>query len=552
MPPVVRFTSASALDTSCGDPSPRVPWWVCGLAVLAALGTAWTVWWVWGGTPQPRALNNDEAAYLLQARIFASGHWTAAGRPLPAFFEQWNVLVAPRLAAKYPPVHSALLALGAWAGSMAWAVSAMWAVCAIVLLGLVGWMTHTRWPAPAAVTAAAATWAGWMASPGALHFRSSYFSQSTSSLLVLAGWAGVALWHGARRRAWSAAGAGVVGAAVATLFLTRPMTALATALPLVIIVFMQWHRSGRTPPPPTVSAMPVMLGSVLCVVFLGGLWSFETTGRVFESPLTRYTRDYMPWDHVGFGGGPAPTIPVPSWRYASDALYRGMHESYTPAAVLPAVRARLGMTWGHLWGWTDTASDGVAARLFLLLGGIGLWRWRRWLWLPAAQCAAAFLLYGAYASDARWTLYYLEWMPLLVCVVILGFGEIAGWCARRLGRSPSSAMSITLAVVTAWLAVRGVPSVLVERRTAMSERASLEEVGSVLASLPGDSVIAFVRPDRDDQNPGLLVDNALELDRARVWAVHDLGAQNAALRAYARGRTAYLVDVGAHRVERLP
>ena len=52
----------------------------------------------------------DEFAYLLQAKMLASGHLAYPSPSLPEFFEAAHVLVVPRYAAKYFPGHAAVLA----------------------------------------------------------------------------------------------------------------------------------------------------------------------------------------------------------------------------------------------------------------------------------------------------------------------------------------------------------------------------------------------------------------------------------------------------------
>ena len=81
------------------------------LAFVLALVVCCFTWWL-GGSWIPKAVGSDETAYLLQARIFASGRLVATARPVREFFWQYHVFVDPVLAAKYPPGHSALLALG--------------------------------------------------------------------------------------------------------------------------------------------------------------------------------------------------------------------------------------------------------------------------------------------------------------------------------------------------------------------------------------------------------------------------------------------------------
>src|SRR5689334_17546539 len=82
---------------------------VCGLIAFAF------VWWMWGSLNQVAPVH-DEAAYILQARIFAKGHLVAPGRPAPEFFEQYHTFVEPIVAAKYPPGFSLLLVPGIWLG----------------------------------------------------------------------------------------------------------------------------------------------------------------------------------------------------------------------------------------------------------------------------------------------------------------------------------------------------------------------------------------------------------------------------------------------------
>lgn len=64
--------------------------------------TASVILYVWGSLAQIPHWH-DEASYLLQAGIFARGHWSAPPPALPEFFQQLYVLFSPVLASKYPP-----------------------------------------------------------------------------------------------------------------------------------------------------------------------------------------------------------------------------------------------------------------------------------------------------------------------------------------------------------------------------------------------------------------------------------------------------------------
>ena len=61
---------------------------------IASLVTSGVVRLVWRSFSEP-AIVHDERAYLLQAAIFARGHWTVPSPPIPAFFEQMHVFVEP-------------------------------------------------------------------------------------------------------------------------------------------------------------------------------------------------------------------------------------------------------------------------------------------------------------------------------------------------------------------------------------------------------------------------------------------------------------------------
>src|SRR5688500_15026573 len=70
----------------------------------AAIISTAIVWWVWDQLV-PVPLIQDESSYLLQAEIFARGRWTVPTPPLPEFFEQPHVQMAPAVASKYTPGH---------------------------------------------------------------------------------------------------------------------------------------------------------------------------------------------------------------------------------------------------------------------------------------------------------------------------------------------------------------------------------------------------------------------------------------------------------------
>ena len=79
---------------------------------------------------------HDERAYLLQAEIFAGGHWTAPSPPIAAFFEQMHVFIEPAVFAKYPPGHAVMLVPGMWVGLPGLMPALLAGVAGLLLSGL--------------------------------------------------------------------------------------------------------------------------------------------------------------------------------------------------------------------------------------------------------------------------------------------------------------------------------------------------------------------------------------------------------------------------------
>src|SRR3954465_8892188 len=141
------------------------------IAVVVGILTALHTWFTWGSW-QPRPVVSDELSYVLQARIFASGHWVAPAPPSEAGFQQLHVLVSPVLASKYPPGHPLLLAIGAIAG-------AVWLI-PLLLAGVSGGVLSLLLAECGSTFAALCGWAYWLADPLALRFRPAYYSENTS------------------------------------------------------------------------------------------------------------------------------------------------------------------------------------------------------------------------------------------------------------------------------------------------------------------------------------------------------------------------------------
>jgi hypothetical protein len=509
----------------------RGRWAPAGAGVASALA----IWYVWAslrGIP----IFHDEAAYLLQARIFAGLKWVAPGWPLPEFFEQFHVLVTPVLAAKYPPGHSLLLLPGVWLG--------LPALMPVLLVGIAGALVFVLARQAEGPWVGLLTWALWMSAPAVLRFLPSYFSETTSTVLWL-----LALWALGRYRTRSSSWyATLLGVAVAWLAITRPLTALALALPIGIVFLRTtvMRRRWRD-----------LTGAFLAGVLVLGvmpLWSVETVGSWKSTPYGVYTRAYLPFDVMGWGLKSTPPLrALPADMQKLSRAYESLHAAHTretlPSTALRRLRAIAVGMWGGSRGWLiPFAAVGV------LVGLTGEVRLALWSW------AALVVAYLTYAHPDNWTLYYVETMPGLAFVTARGV-----WlaCSRALSIGASVLRPGTPTVVlpnerTAVVGTAVVTLVVMGwsfpheanfarwRRTVLSDY--IGDFRAALLPLSKTPAIVFVRYGPKHNPDFSLVTNEPDLVGSSVWVAHDLGSENGRLAALAPERRTYLYDEASRRL----
>jgi hypothetical protein len=479
----------------------RHRWAPAVLGIVTALST----WYVWGSLAQ-RPFISDEAAYVLQARIFARGRWTAPAPPLPEFFEQAHVLLRPAIAAKYPPGHALALAPGAALG--------LPGLIPVLFAGLSGALVFALARRLAGAPVALLAWLVWALDVDVVRYHASYLSETTSGALWLIGWWALLDWHETRRPSRLL----LTAAAVAWCAVTRPLTAVAYAIPVAAVVLrsVAARRAWRE------LAAPLALGAA--VLALLPLWSARTTGDWRRWPLTEYTEAYMPWDVPGFGlTERAPTIRLPADQQAVEDELREVHRKHTPAA-LPAQAA------ARLENIARTFGGGGLVPFALL----GLWGAGAPALVGLATFALLFVLYLSYAHLAVWVVYYLEAAPVLAFLIALGI-----WRLCALARAEAAGLALATAVgLAVWLGATAhrVHLALVRIRTAQVAFAS------AIAGLPGSRVIVFVRYAPGHYNHLSFIRNEPFLDEAPRWFVYDRGPENARLLAAAPDRAAYLAD----------
>ena len=488
--------------------------------------------WMWGGRYE--APPTDQASYLLQAEILASGRWTMPARVLPAFFEQHHVLVAPALASKYPPGHALALTPGVALG--------MPALMPLLLAALVSVLLFVLARRAAGATVACLTVALWIGAPSVAWFLTSYFSQTTSTAAwLLAVWAALR-WRDDGRLRWML----LTAVASAWLAITRPLTAIALLLPLSVAI-LWWLRAA----PRRWWHLPIGVLVAVPVLALVPLHGHAVTGAWSTLPHAQYARRFLPDDRMGFGATDAqPAADTPADLAALDAQLHAMHAEHTPDRLPRIYLARLqrildGVSLAPLW-------------LTLALAAVALVRPPPGVRPALAAFVALWLAYGVYAHLASWTLYTLEALPGLVFVVAVGLHRIGAWGLRAAARWPALAphrprlRGATLGALAALLVGQAVAVGSARRTGWMREHAPWLSLRARAERLPAARVVVFVRYGPAHVPERSLLVNPARLDDAHVWYVYDRGDDDARLLRRFPDRTPYLYREADDRLEPMP
>jgi hypothetical protein len=500
-------------------------WTPIGVGAATALLTLWVA----GGTLHVEPISTDEAAYLLQARIFARGAAAAPAPPIIEFFEQAWVVVEPRMFAKYPPGHSLALMPGV-------AVGLPW-LMPFLLNGAIGALLFMLGRRAAGAPAAALAWSAWVLSGMAMAWQTSYFSEVT----LLATWL-VAAWctwqwlDGGPRR-WLVAAALAAGFGV----LTRPLSILLLLLPLLIPVLRRAQVGRRWR---EVGAATLIGGAALLVL---PAWNLATTGEAGRSPLRSYTETYLPWDRLGFAIDSTAALrpPPPDLAGIAPHLAR-VHRAHTierlPATLLERAERVADLLFGHWRG------------LFIGLALIGIWRLRAAAWVALAAAIAQFLGHAPWGHEAGWTIYYAESAAAWFLPGAVGMVVLIGWLGRRSAPQsdrPEQRTALAVVLLLPLLLYHSVENSAPYREWRARRAADSRALTDLVEAGPGRAIYFVRYGPLTSGRPGL-IRNDPWLATARDWIVYDLGARNDELRRMAPERVAFLVDVAGRTVTPLP
>lgn len=485
---------------------------------LAGLITALVIRNVWGSLDAAPTIH-DEAAYLLQAAMLAHGQMVGPARPLPEFFEQFHVFVTPVLAARYPPGFALALVPGIWLG--------LPGIIPVVLSGLTGALLFALARRLSTPSVALLAWLLWVVTPGNLRFRPTYLTETLSSLLWLAAWWSLLEWRQSGRRSWLLALSGLIGWQA----ITRPLTAIAFAIPVGICVLLTIRRTRRWPD----LGLAAGLGA-LCLLIIP-YQNQVTTGDWRLTPLKHYSEVYFPFDLPGFGyDSTAPQRAWPADFQAFSERFGPLHRVFTPNRLPVIFLQRSGQILWDAWGrwWPSLAVLGVIG---LAVGGTSVL-------FGAVTCLTLVVTYLTFAHAANWTVYYIEGQAVLIIVVALGAQRVAQWIAgRRNGNAESLAQRVGLALALLSLVVLSTWSRTIREARATSRFVSFdqERFRRQVARLAGPSIV-FIRYSREHDLNRSLIANEPDLTRAHAWLVYDRGEENPRLMALAPERKAWLYE----------
>jgi hypothetical protein len=491
--------------------------------VLAGAVTALFMTWLWGGLDQV-AVVHDEAAYLLQAKLYASGHWSAPGLPLPEFFEQYHVLVTPLLTPKYFPGHAILLVPGIWLG--------LPGLMPVLLLGLCGALVFEVARRLTNPWIGLLAWMLWLTAPGVMDFQPGYLSETTTSAFWMLGWLALLLWIEDDRKQWLM----LVAACIGIGFLTRPLTMLVFAIPIAVVVLV---RVGRRRSWGELVA-PFGVGFLFLGIWI--LWCQRTTGSLLHTPWELYRRDYIPDDAMGFGlTGQQPLRALnPDMTVFNERFVKFMHRDYTLTSVPSQLWRRIVAIAANMW----------ASRAMLLpLAALALFTTSLPFWFALGTTALLVLAYLSYAHTPQWSVYYIEIQPVLAFATAVAWWRVASVIANR--RLEWPLRTVPAVTPNAVFAVLASAILLVPYTTRMVRYVAVHKaIGQeyhrdfrdLLALAPGNRIMVFIRYAPNHSPHMSLVTNAPDLATARVWTVYDRGADNIRLMRLDPHRTPYLFD----------
>ncbi|MES2305553.1 MAG: hypothetical protein V4558_08595 [Gemmatimonadota bacterium] len=500
----------------------RIAAWSDGpaLPILAGILAASLTLWQWGGL-HAEAVVYDESAYLLQAELLAAGHWALPSPPVHEAFTQSAVLVTPVLAPKMPPGHALALVPGLLLHAPG--------LVPVILVGLTGALLLLLVRKVAGAGAGTIAVALWLTQAGQARWRASYFSENTTTALCLLGWYALLKWRATRHSGWLI----LLGIVTGWGAITRPLTMIAFTIPVAIVVIADTLRSRQWGP--LLAAVGIGMLPLLAIPLQNSM----VLGSWNATPLGLYTRQYVPFDKMGFGlDSTAPLLKVPPFIAASNADFALRHREHQPAALPQVLAQRLKFWW--------VANFSLWRKLLAPILILGLIVMPVVVWVPVASGVLLYISYLLYAHQPYWTLYYAEANPVWAAVLAMG----VAWLLIE-SRAPQRTTALGV-IIGAGLLFWARPDLIRWRDANQDSQRKFLVFRRMLAEIPGDRILVFVRERADHDPHGSFVRNVADPNRARVIIAFDLGdAETDTIRKAFPDRMAFRWDEATNSVESL-
>jgi hypothetical protein len=481
--------------------------------------------------PQPGV--QDEFSHLLLADTLAHGRLANPTHPMWIHFETFHVNWHPTYASMYFPGQALFLAFGQVVfGQPFWGVwLSVGLMCAAVCWALQQWLP-----------------AGWALLGGFLvvlrlgtfsYWANGYWGGAVPALagaLVLGSVPGL-------RRAPGIRDAMIFGAGAALLLITRPYESLFVLVPIAIALAVWQFRDRMHPLGAWLGKVALPIGLlVLLAAGALGYYFWRVTGSPWRTPykvnMATYGLVYFPWDQI---------LPVRYHHAEFEGFYRGgavlgiFH--FARQHPLQLLIAKGLTIWLFFFG--PILSLPVLA--CLATRGIRRLSWRAIFLLLI--CATAFL--GAALTIHVGHPHYVA--PLTIAfylVVLLSMNSLQRWRWRERPSGAFLVRMVPVVCIVMFLVRTAAPLAgITVRPSGIRTWCSLDQhnlrraaVLKKVVNTPGEHlIIVRYAPDHnfiDDE----WVFNGADIEGSKVIWARDMGAQNAELVQYFRGRTIWLVE----------
>jgi hypothetical protein len=286
--------------------------------------------------------------------------------------------------------------------------------------------------------------------------------------------------------------------------ITRPLTAIALALPVAVVLLQPVIRARAW------KDVAFAAAAGACVVAILGVANYTVTGSPFKTAFSFYADQYLPVDRLGFRIDSTP----PRFSLAPPAAtsyeeIRSVHVGHVPGE-LPTIAAVLlkelaVAEWG---GW----------RVVLIpLVAIGLWELSFVAWVAIANAMVLFVLYLCWAHYSHWTIYYFEGLPIFAFAIANGLHVLA----KRVRRTR---LTFSTASLGAALYVAAILETTASWRAAhLAIARPMDAVEDVLRQVPFARSVVFVRYDTSQHGQPAFAINSPTWQQDARWVVNSWG-----------------------------